>query len=163
MTDHTREHLIELLRRFDTAMLVTRSAEGELRSRPMMIVERDLEGCLWLATSLDSPKVHEIEQDPRVNLALQAERSFVSIEGTASVVRDHAAVDAMWKTSWRVWFPKGGSDPDLGLLRVTMEVAEYWDLGGANGIRFLLDAARSYLKNAPPAPSGDLHGKVYGA
>jgi general stress protein 26 len=28
---------------------------------------------------------------------------------------------------FKIWFPKGKDDPEVALLRVTLEKAEYWD------------------------------------
>ena len=41
-----------------------------------------------------------------------------------------------------MWFPKGPDDPDLVLLSVEPEIAEFWDVGGIKGLRYLFDAAK---------------------
>ena len=33
----------------------------------------------------------------------------------------------LWNPIHKAWFPKGVDDPNLGLLRVDIEKAEYWD------------------------------------
>ena len=38
-----------------------------------------------------------------------------------------AKVKELWSESLRTWFPKGADDPDIALLRVTVDAAEYWD------------------------------------
>ena len=52
---------------------------------------------------------------------------YVSIAGTADVVRDAAKAKELWTEGLRVWFPKGAEDPEIALIRVKVEIAEYWD------------------------------------
>jgi general stress protein 26 len=131
--------LAELLDETSIAMLTTLEPDGVLRSRPLATRQFDAEGNLWFFTSLSSAKVHEIEAHPQVNLAYSNPKraDFVSICGTAEVVRDRAKMRALW-TSWvEPWFPKGLDDPDLGLLRVAIEMAEYWDAPSSSVTRLL--------------------------
>jgi hypothetical protein len=52
-----RERLKELVGDFDTAMLVTRTEDGALRSRPLSIVHnKDDQERLYFSTAIDSPK-----------------------------------------------------------------------------------------------------------
>src|SRR5271170_1091235 len=123
MTEQPREHLSSLLSHFNTAMLVTHTIKGGLRSRPMIIAENCSDGELWFATALDSAKVREIEREPMVNLALQKHDACISISGKAEIVRDRAMVEGFWKETWKPWFPKGKSDPNLGLVKVSVRAA----------------------------------------
>ena len=52
---------------------------------------------------------------------------YVSVSGTAQLVRDRAKVEELWNPIFNAWFPDGLDDPDLALLKVTVEQAEYWD------------------------------------
>jgi general stress protein 26 len=54
----------------------------------------------------------------------------VSISGTAELVQDKDKIEELWKPELKAWFPKGTGDPDLALLRVGIEKAEYWDSPG---------------------------------
>lgn len=162
MAEQPREHLSSLLSHFDTVMMVTRTGDSELRSRPMIIAKHSTEGELWFATALDSAKVGEIECEPEVNLALQKNDACISISGTAEIVRDRAMVEAFWKETWKPWFPKGKSDPNLGLVRVRARSAEYWDLEGTRGLRFLFEAALAYAGGTTPDETDGMHSKVPG-
>ncbi|NUP99252.1 MAG: pyridoxamine 5'-phosphate oxidase family protein [Armatimonadetes bacterium] len=146
MADNERAHLLELLGKFKTGMLVTRAADGHLRARPMMIALTEQGGELWFATDIHSPKIAEIEAAPEVNLALMEGDAYLSLSGTAQVVRDPAKVAELWNEAWRVWFDGGPDDPDLVLLRFDPSDGEYWDNQGTNKLRFLVQAARAYLK-----------------
>jgi general stress protein 26 len=137
------DHLRTMLDGFDNAMLVTRGSDGRMHSRPLAVAHVD--GIvLYFATALESPKVKEIEADPRVNVCLQGGGDrFVSIVGTARVVRERSRIEGLWSEPWKLWFPEGKTDPSLCLLRVEPEEAEYWDHSGAKGLRFLFQAAAS--------------------
>lgn len=154
-----QEHLVELIKDFDTAMLVTRTEDGSLRSRPLAIAEVDQdgdgEGYIYFASSLESGKVHEVEEDPHVNVVLQDGKRYVSISGRANVVRDRALIDQMWSDTWKVWFPRGKADPSLCLIEVDATAAEYWDQSGVKGLAYLFEAVRAYVKGEKASNAGD--------
>jgi general stress protein 26 len=101
-----RERLKEIVGDFDTAMLVTRTEDGRLRSRPLSIVHNqdDQEG-LYFSTAIDSPKARELEADPCVNVCMQDKRRFVSVTRVARLVKDRALIDKLWSEAWKIWFP----------------------------------------------------------
>ena len=113
-------------------MLTTVDDDGTLRSRPLQTIGVD-DGTLWFFTSASSPKVAESKADGgRVNVSYgnPGKYDFVSVSGTATLVRDRQKMKEMW-TKWvEAFFPKGIDDPDLALLRVDIEKAEYWDAPG---------------------------------
>lgn len=80
------ETVRDLIKGIDTAMLTTISAEG-LVSRPMKTQEVEFDGDLWFLTKKDTSKFEEILHDPRVNV-IYADKSYVSIRGTAKLVQD---------------------------------------------------------------------------
>jgi len=49
------------------------------------------------------------------------------VSGRASLVKDAARIEEMWSGRLKAWFPDGKKDPDLALLRVQVDRAEYWD------------------------------------
>lgn len=144
-TTNDREHLLSLLKGFDTAMLATRTPEGALRARPMALAEVTDDGRIHVAAGLNDPKVAEIERDAHVGLFMQAKTQWVSLSGTAHVVRDRALIDRLWSETWRVWNPGGKDDPNLCLLAIEPVEGEYWDVAGARGVRFLVEAAKAYV------------------
>lgn len=164
--DHRRK-LITLLRSFKTAMFATHSADLRLRARPMMLAhggivspEQSNEDCVYFATSGDSLKVDEIEVDPRVVLTFQDDKHFISAAGNARLVRDRALASSLWSETWRLWFPKGQSDPNLALIRVDLDEAEYWDMGGFTGLAFLFRAARALLNRERPQSDDGANARV---
>jgi general stress protein 26 len=127
--DEKARKLWQLVDEIRIAMLTTQD-EGALRSRPMECVQvEDNDRTLWFFTSASSPKTAEVRDERHVNLALvdKAEQNYVSISGRATIVRDRAKAKELWSEEQRVWFPGGLDDPELALLKVRVEQAEYWD------------------------------------
>jgi hypothetical protein len=42
-------------------------------------------------------------------------------------VQDRAKIDELWKPFLKAWFPEGKDDPQIALIRVDVDHAEYWD------------------------------------
>lgn len=125
--------LTELIGDVQVAMLTTVSPDGRLLSRPLSTCEIEQDGSLWFASVHDSEKVHDIEANPQVNVAYASRdrNTYVSVAGRASIVRDRAVIDAMWKPGMGIFFKNGKDDPNLCLIRVEAESAEYWDGPGS--------------------------------
>jgi general stress protein 26 len=149
-----QKHLKELIKTFRTAMLVTRASDGGLRGRPLSLADAHDDGVVYFATSIESPKVTELESAPDVAVTLQDSKRYVSITGTARITRDRALVERLWSETWKLWFPKGKDDPDLCVVVVTPREAEYWDQSGLKGITYLLEAAKAYAKGTTPESGG---------
>lgn len=159
MTDtNDTAKLWDMISSIEYAMMVTEDG-GTLRGRPMATSQTEFDGTLWFFTRPSSHKVSEVLQDQRVCLAYAhpGKQNYVSVSGTAKLVRDPAAIAQHWSEPLRTWFPKGKDDPDLGLLAVKVQQAEYWDAPSSTMLH-----AYGYLKSAltgvPPDPGG--HGKV---
>lgn len=118
----------ELIKDVEIAMLTTYD-DGALRSRPMQTQEAEFDGDLWFFTSRETHKIEEIERDNRVNVSYAApdRNTYVSVSGTASVVNDRAKIEELWNPALKAWFPKGKDDPNIILLKIAVEQAEYWD------------------------------------
>jgi general stress protein 26 len=123
------EKLAKLIKGIEVAMLTTRDDDGTLRSRPMQTQDRAFDGTLWFFTQASSHKVDEVGREHRVNLSYAdpAHNRYVSVSGTANLVRDRAKIDELWSPVLKAWFPKGKDDPEVALLRVEVSQAEYWD------------------------------------
>ena len=123
------QELREKIKGIRIAMLTTVDEDGSLRSRPMATQETESNGDLWFFTGVSSPKAHEVEQDHRVNLSYADPDSqrYVSVSGTGRITRDKAKAKELWTPILKAWFPEGLDDPNLALLHVTVEKAEYWD------------------------------------
>ncbi len=121
--------LDELINNIRIAMLTTLEADGSLRSRPMAAPQIAFQGELWFFTLADTPKVVESQQYRQVNVSFAdpEHQDYVSISGTASLVQDRQKMGELWSPWFSTWFPQGVEDPNLALLKVDVEKAEYWD------------------------------------
>ena len=159
---NTQKHLYDLIKDFSTAMLVTHGANGGMHGRPMRVAQLEPDADAYFATSIDSPKVAEIEADPKVLVLFQSTTQFASLEGKATIVRDRALIEKLWMKEWSIWFPGGKDDPSLVLVKVDTSAGEYWDNSGLSGVKYLIEAGKAYLSGERPDVERDpqIHGKV---
>jgi general stress protein 26 len=122
--------LAKLINGIEIAMLTTEDQDGCLHSRPMATQKKDFDGSLWFFCREDSAKAAEITAHKRVNLSYASPGydRYVSVTGTAEVVKDRAKIAEFWNLQYTAWFPDGQKDPQLVLIRVNVESAQYWDL-----------------------------------
>ena len=155
------EHFVSLLKKFSTVMLVTFTEDRGFHARPMLLAEVEDDGRVWFITGGDTAKVHEIELDSHVRIVAQVGHSALSLTGRASLIGDREKIAQLWNEAFRVWFPKGQTDPEIELIAVRPDRGEYWDSTGAHGVKYLWEAAKAYMSGTTPdAEDGDLHGKV---
>lgn len=140
-----RSKLHALIKDIKFAMLTTVDAGGELRSRPMTTLESEPGGDLWFFTRDDAPKVEETQQEQRVNLSYAdpADNKYVSVSGSAQLVRDRAKIHELWKPVHKAFF-EGPDDPHLALLRVTPHAAEYWS-SASNWLGQAIDLVKTMI------------------
>jgi general stress protein 26 len=160
-TPNKAEHnFLELLRKFDQAMLVTQGSA--LHGRPMAIAGTEEDGSLWFITRGDTEKVDELTAHSQVLAVMQSSAKWLSISGRAQLSRDRAQIQKLWKESFKVWF-ESKDDPNIVLIHVHPSEAEYWDDSGIKGLKLALKAAAAYVtgKEVRPDP-GDVntHAKV---
>jgi general stress protein 26 len=150
----------DLMKRCKFAMLTTTQEDGSLHARPMATLsQQGFDGTVWFFTQASSPKVGEVDRHEEVNLAYSDpdKQNYVSVAGTAHVVRDKAKAKELWSEPLRTWFPKGLDDPELALLRVDMKSAQYWD-SPSSAVVHAYGYVKAALTGTPPNP-GD-HGTV---
>ena len=122
--------LSEKIKDIRVAMLTTVEPDGTLRSRPMVAQDTEFDGDLWFFTEASAPKVEDVQQHQQVNVSYEKpnEDLFISVSGTAQLVRDHNEIKKRWRPHYKTWFSNGEDDPDLALLKVTVTQAEYWHM-----------------------------------
>lgn len=121
------EKVRELIKGIDVAMLTTISEEG-LVSRPMKTQDVEFDGDLWFLTKKDTGKFHELLQNKQVNVAY-AGKSYVSIRGNAELVDSTEKIKQYWSPAYEELLETSVNDPNLVLIKVKAETAEYWDIG----------------------------------
>ncbi|MES2766781.1 MAG: pyridoxamine 5'-phosphate oxidase family protein [Bacteroidota bacterium] len=121
------------------AMLTTVDKDGSLRSRPMSVQEEKFDGTLWFFTQDNSPKAGEIKREHEVNVsfAKPEDNRYVSVSGKATISHDKEKMKKFWNPAYKAWFPKGLDDPNICLLKINVEKAEYWDSPGSAVIHLI--------------------------
>ncbi len=139
-----RTELWEKIKGIKIAMLTTTDDEGRLRSRPMYTQREGRDDGLWFFTSRTSSKSQEVQGHKEVNVSYAdpGKNLFVSVTGCARIVDDPGLERELWNPMNEAFFPDGPEDPDLVLLHVDPDSAEYWD-GPSGKVRQLFDMARA--------------------
>ena len=122
--------VIQLIKKIDFCMLTTQAEDGSLHARPMSVNgEVGPNAELWFFTYGQSYKVFETTEHPQCNVSFSdiQNNTYVSVSGIARLVRDEEKIQQLWKPELKAWFPEGVKTPDIALLSVTPERAEYWD------------------------------------
>lgn len=153
------EAIKEIIEEVKTAMLVTNTDDGKLRSRPMQTAELDDDFSIYFFTSKTSEKVIEIQKDQVVNLAYASPKrsEYLSISGKANTINDREKMKELWKPILKAWYPDGLDDPNLTLLQVIPENAEFWDTS-SNKLIQLFEIGKALLTKS--RYSGGEHEKV---
>jgi len=152
--------LRRLVKGIRVAMMTTTNSDGSLHSRPMATCEGlDEGGSLWFFTSCDTEKVKEINADHHVNVTYSDpdDDRYVAITGRAELVRDRERMRELWTPLLRAWFPRGLEEPDIALLRVDVERAEYWD-PSAGVLSAIVSRVRKAVTGAEGWPAK--HGRI---
>ena len=141
------------------AMLSTITPEGSIHSRPMATQETEFNGEVWFLSRQDSGKTDEIQHDSRVTLNYVDSKSyrFVSLAGRAEISKDRAKIHELWNPLYKAWFPRGEDDPQIMIIRVDVDFAEYWDAPGNALVRGMQMLKAAVTHGA--APVGE-HQKV---
>ncbi len=129
-TDNTAK-LWALIKDIKYGMFTAHHGNGHLHSRPMTTLNRDEQsGVLWFFMSRSGEPAIDIESVPEVNVSYSdaGRDAYVSVSGTARIVNDPARKNMLWSPLMQAWFPGGVGDPDLALIAVTINHAEYWDV-----------------------------------
>lgn len=141
--------LAGIVDRFETAMLTTVSAAGQLHGRPMAIAGRDRPlSTIYFVTDRESPKVEEISADSTGLVSMQHAATYVALAG--SLVAETARlseIEAMWQPQWQVWFSNDPGKGGIALLRFRIRQAEFWDRGGTNRWRILWQTRLAGIRN----------------
>ncbi len=128
MSHHDKsDHVWKLIEKLDICMLATHDG-GRIRARPMSShPERD-DNAIWFLTDVDAHKDEEIRRDPTaaVFYVEKGSNDYVSISGKAEVSNDRAKIRDLFDASAKAFWDSA-DDPRIRAVKVTPEMAEYWD------------------------------------
>jgi general stress protein 26 len=141
-------------------MLTTVGDTGALFSRPMTSQRVDKDGLLWFFVSDQAAVAQNIEHNSSVNVAFAKPEDslYVSVSGTASIVKDRTTIHSMWNPMVAAWFTGGADDPHVALIKVEVTSAEYWD-SDKSKMTQLFAMAKAAVTGKPPTDIGE-HQKV---
>jgi len=111
-----------------TIAMVMTMVDGEHTSRPVTIVEARRNRVSFLV----SRAVDWVEAIVagravvHVTVADDGDSTYLSLQGTASVVTDTAERERLWTPVAKAWFT-GPDDPDLAVLRFDVTGGTWWD------------------------------------
>ena len=135
----------DLMKKIGFAMLVTRDGD-KLRARPMSAYLARDENMIYFLTDARHHKDEEIARNPQVNLSFAdaGSQTYVSLTGTAAVSNDRNKIRDLFTTTAKAWWDSA-EDPNIRLLKITPDDAEFWDSPGT---------VVSYVKMAAAAVTG---------
>ena len=133
LVDELRGVEIVMLSSMDSSIDAIANPSGQLTSRPLVLQEVDIDGCLWFFIGRSSELADDLRLNPQVVISHVdvLEARYMSVSGRAVLVEDPAHASALWQTAYLKWFPLGITDPELLLIRVEAHRAERW-LDGAH-------------------------------
>ncbi len=139
------ERAWELMKKIGFAMLVTRDGD-KLRARPMSAYLERESNTIYFLTDARRHKDEEIARNPAINLSFAdaSAQKYVSLTGNAVVSNDRAKIKELFTTTAKAWW-ESADDPNIRVLKVTPDDAEYWDSPGT---------IVSYVKMAAAAVTG---------
>lgn len=151
--------LDDLIDEIDFAMLTTVMPEGNLRSRPMISIDQKFDGDLLFFTEMDTTKVSQVQDNPHVNVgyASPQNQQYVSISGSAQLLHNERKAETLWDPKYGKWLPEDLDVSQLGLLKVSVELAEYWDASTSRMVQ-IADFAKSIFGGH--ASHATEHGKI---
>ena len=118
-------------------MFTTINEKGALVSRPLAVQEVKDDGDMWFFTSSTTSQVAHILANPAVNVSFGKRTEWVSVAGTAEVVTDRQLIHDKWNQVVEAWFPDGPDTPEVVLLHVDSDSAEYWTSPGGTAATVL--------------------------
>ena len=135
----------ELMKKLGFAMLVTRDGD-KLRARPMSAYFTREENAIYFLTDARRHKDEEIASNPSINLSFAdaSSQKYVSLTGTAVVSNDRGKIKELFSTPAKAWWDNA-NDPNIRVLKITPDDAEFWDSPGT---------IISYVKMAAAAGTG---------
>jgi general stress protein 26 len=144
-TSRDTDRVWDLMKKIGFAMLVTRDGE-KLRARPMSAYLERESNTIYFLTDARRHKDEEIARNPSINLSFAdaGDQKYVSVTGTAAVSNDRAKIKQLFSTPAKAWW-ESADDPNIRVLKITPEDAEFWDSPGS---------VISYVKMAAAAVTG---------
>lgn len=166
MADLTKEQHLEninnIVKDIRFTMMTTITAdEKHLHACPMTTNKNELEnGKIWFIGDRTTETIKDIEKNPQVNLSYTSadHKDFVSINGVAKLIDDKAKLDELWSPIYAAFYEHGKEDPNVQIICVECNGAEYWQSG--NSVVNMFKLASAALQDGKIADSMGTNGSV---
>jgi general stress protein 26 len=128
--DQAQDRAWEIMEKIGTCMLIT-TIDNEAHARPMAATVKRDEDAVYFLSNVDSGKCSDIAANPAVSLAFAdgGSQKYVSLRGNAEVLNDRALIKRLWTPFAKAWW-ENSDDPEIRVVCVRPESAEYWDSPG---------------------------------
>lgn len=106
---------------------------------------------LWFITAEGTDLAAQASAGPVDAMHLVGDASgklWTRVEGVLELSTDKEKLDEIWNTVASSWFEGDERDPDVRLLRFTIQSAEVWTTTG--GLGFLYEVAKANVTGAKP-------------
>lgn len=144
--------------KFAMMTVITRD-EKHLHACPMTTNKNELENAkIWFIGDKTTEIVKDLQNNPQVNLAYVSadQKSYVSINGTAKLIDDKQKLEELWSPIYAAFYEHGKEDPNVQIICIECNGAEYWTSG--NGIVNMFKLASAALQDGKIADSmGENH------
>lgn len=126
----------------------------------MTLQEREFDGDFWFFAGKHAAAAEDLRADASVNLAFAdpARSRYVSVVGMGEVMDDREKAKELWSPALKAWFPEGLDDPELTLIRVQVESADFWETPSSKVVQ-LAGFAKAILTGRRAEGIGE-HGHV---
>jgi general stress protein 26 len=152
--DLDQDKVLDIMRSDRFCMLTAVGDQGRLHSHPMTPQEVTEAGDVWFFIDRTSDQAANIEAEKRVNLAFSDGSTWLSVAGHGTLVDDRLKAEKLWNSMVEAWFPDGPDSPDLALLLVESDTAEYWDTPGGR-VASALSFVKTKLTGERPSGNSD--------
>lgn len=129
-TELSQDQVVQTLRDSRFVMLTTALSDGTLLSHPMTPQQVTDDADVWFFIGLGTDQAQALRGSTHVNIAVSEAGSWLSVAGRVEFVQDRAKVDELWDDEAAAYYEGGKDDPDLGLIRVDSDSAQYWGMPG---------------------------------
>lgn len=137
------KHIAAIIKDIKFALLTTTNAEGHLHARPMTTQQTEFDGDLWFIGSKDSGTAADIRKNAQVNASYAdtGKNTYLSLAGKAELVEDRAKLEELWSDAYKAYFEGGIDDPNVQLIKINTEGAEFWESGKTRNLLQMAAAA----------------------
>ena len=157
-TANDHQKLWDLIKDTRFGMFAHRHHDGLLHSHPLTTQNKSVDegATLYFFVPKSGDIVRHVATDGSVNVAYANTDadSYVSVTGKASVLENQAKKEELFNPAAKAWFPKGVTDPNLGLLTVHIDNAEFWDVDDSKMVQ-IFKMAKAAVTGQPPQNLGE--------